>query len=71
VFDWGRDSGIFAMAVRSRRLLKPLELPILESYGGCKSWIELESPVDFSLAKPVLDDSDFAAKLTAFQEALA
>ena len=70
-FDWGRDSGIYAMAVRSRRLLKPLEIPMLESYGGCKSWIELEPPVDFSLAKPVLDDSDFAVKLTAFQEALA
>ena len=70
-FDWGRDSGIYAMAVRQLRLPKALGMPMLESYGGCKSWIELEPPIDFSLAKPVLDDSDFAAKLTTFQEALA
>jgi hypothetical protein len=70
-FDWGREPGIYAMAVRVEHLPKPMELPMLENYGGCKSWVELEPLMDFSLTEPVLEDSDFAAKLSEFQEALA
>ena len=70
-FDWGREPGVYAMAVRVEHLPKPMELPMLENYGGCKSWVELEPLMDFSLTEPVLEDSDFAAKLSEFQEALA
>ena len=70
-FDWGREQGIYAMAVRVQRLPEPMELPMLGNYGGCKSWIELEPLMDFSLTEPVLEDSDFAAKLSEFREALA
>jgi hypothetical protein len=70
-FSRGQEQGVYAMIVRVLRLPEPMEMPMLESYGGCKSWVELETPIDFSLAEPVLDDSDFAVKLTAFQEALA
>ena len=70
-FDWGREQGIYAMAVRVVRLQEPMKLPMLGNYGGCKSWIELEPLMDFSLTEPVLEDSDFAAKLSEFQGALA
>ena len=70
-FDWGRDAGIYAMALRVRRLAAPVELPMLESYGGCKSWVELEPPMEFSVAEPVLADADFEMKLREFQEALS
>ena len=73
-FDWGRDAGIYAMAVRVRRLAAAVELPMLESYGGCKSWVELEPPMEFADAaemEPVLAEADFEMKLTKFREALA
>ncbi len=70
-FDWGRDKGIYAMAVRVRRLGEVVELPLLEGYGGCRSWIELEPEMDFVDTLPVLSDDVFAEKLAAFQEALA
>ena len=70
-FDSGRDTGIYAMAVRARRLIEPKEIPMLESYGGCKSWVELASAMDFSETEPVLSDSDFTQKLDVFKEALA
>ena len=70
-FDWGREQGIYAMAIRVQRLPEPMELPMLERFGGCKSWVELEPPMDFSLTEPVLNDLDFAVKLSAFQEVLA
>jgi hypothetical protein len=69
-FDWGRSRQIHAMAVRVFRLPKPVELPMLQSYGGCKSWIELESAPDTVEARPVLNDAAFFAKLKEFQNAL-
>ena len=70
-FDWGRDQGIYAMAVRVRQLAVPMDLPMLDGYGGCKSWIELEPSMDISAANPVLEDAIFEQKLAGFREALA
>ena len=70
-FDWGRDQGIYAMAVRVRQLAAPMDLPMLEEYGGCKSWIELEPSMDIDGANPVLEDVIFEQKLADFREALA
>lgn len=70
-FDWGRDLGIYAMAVRVRRLPEPIEIPMLESYGGCKSWVELNPEMEFTATQYVLDEAAFIEKLEAFQEALA
>ena len=70
-FDWGRDVGIYAMAVRARCLAAPAEIPMLESYGGCKSWVELEAALEFAGTEPVLAAPDFELKLREFREALA
>ncbi|HEX3717011.1 MAG TPA: DUF1802 family protein [Verrucomicrobiae bacterium] len=69
-FDWGRSKQIHALAVRVFRLPHPVELPMRDSYGGCKSWIELEEEIGIRGARPALDDAAFAAKLEAFQNAL-
>ena len=69
-FDWGRERNIHALAVRVFRLPRAAELAMLESYGGCKSWIELEKDIDTSGAARVLSDEQFAHKLNAFTEAL-
>ena len=70
-FDWGREKAIHALAVRVHRLPEALTLPMLESYGGCKSWIELAVDVDTSKATPVLTEGEFEARLQAFREALS
>ena len=62
-FGWGKSRNIFALAVRVFCLPKPVELPNLPSYGGCKSWITLEQEIVVDGAKPVLDDKIFAEKL--------
>ncbi len=69
-FDWGRDQSLYAMAARVHRLPQPIELPMLASYGGCKSWVELEAVPDLSTAKPVLDEPAFRAMLERFHAAL-
>ncbi len=69
-FSWGREEGIFALAVRVHQLTHPINLPMKKEYGGCKSWIELaEEPVSKS-AQPVLDDITFETKLNSFRQTL-
>ena len=58
------------MAVRVFRLPKPIELPNLPTYGGCKSWITLEEEIATDQAQPVLDEKIFGEKLKAFQRSL-
>jgi hypothetical protein len=69
-FDWGHSKEIYAMAVRIFRLAEPVELPMRESYGGCKSWIELAEDISPIGAHAVLNDAEFAAQLLLFQKAL-
>ncbi|PYI87048.1 MAG: hypothetical protein DME26_07455 [Verrucomicrobia bacterium] len=69
-FDWGRTKNIFALAVRVFRLPQAAEFPMLPSYGGCKSWVELETDVPIGGGRPVLSDAEFMMKLRRFQGAL-
>jgi hypothetical protein len=69
-FDWGRARNLFALAARVFRLPQRIDLPMQPGYGGCKSWIDLESEIDVSGAVPVLNDAGFAARLAAFRAAL-
>jgi hypothetical protein len=69
-FEWGRSKQIHALAARVFRLPKAVELPMLGSYGGCKSWIELEADATTAGAVPALNDAAFEMKLADFQAAL-
>lgn len=69
-FDWGRERSIYALALRVFRLPKLVELPMRDSYGGCKSWIELAEEIDTQPAEPVLNDAEFARRLAQFHQAL-
>jgi hypothetical protein len=69
-FEWGRSKNIFALAVRVFRMAEVLAIPMRPSYGGCKSWVELDEDIDVSGAIPVLSDAVFAQKLSTFSEAL-
>ena len=69
-FDWGKSKSIYAMAVRTFRLPSPAELPMLEAYGGCKSWVDLDAIISTEGAQPVLTESEFNGKLERFRAAL-
>lgn len=69
-FDWGQAQNIYALALRVFRLPRPVELPVLGSYGGCRSWIELETDVHTAGAVPVLDPVMFDQKRARFLAAL-
>ena len=70
-FESGRKKEIYAMAVRVWRLGDAYELPMRKSYGGCKSWIELEEEVSTERARAVLTEGQFEQRLKEFRSALA
>jgi hypothetical protein len=35
---------LHALEVKTHLLERPLELPLLEAYAGCKSWVDLDAP---------------------------
>jgi len=69
-FDWSRAKNIFAIAVRVFRLPHAIQLPMLPAYGGCRSWVEVETEVDTDAGEPVLNEEQFAQKRRRFQAAL-
>jgi hypothetical protein len=58
-FAFGREPGLHALIVRVYQLPQAARLPQRESYGGCKSWVQLERAVAGDL-EPVLGDVEFA-----------
>ena len=61
-FHFGKQKGLFVLAVRVYRLPEKL-VPVLAEYGGCKSWVELQSNLGTQGAIPVLPDQNFNAQL--------
>ncbi|HVA90437.1 MAG TPA: DUF1802 family protein [Chloroflexota bacterium] len=59
--QWRPRKPLHVLLLRVYRLETPLRLPMLSSYGGCKSWIDLAEPIPLDRSLPALDDSTFAA----------
>jgi len=61
-YEWGSEKGLFGIIVRTYTYPKLLQLENLKRYGGCRSWVELESPLETASLKPVLPESTFQEK---------
>lgn len=57
---WRPKKPLTVLVLRVHLLDEPVELPYSPSYGGCKSWIELEESVSTAGSRPALDDAAFA-----------
>ncbi len=53
-----RSPGLFVLAVRVYKCCDVLELPELEEYEGCRSWVDLDREFPTEDATPVLPDKD-------------
>ncbi len=56
---WQPDQPLVIVVVRAFRLAAPRLLPLAPHYAGCKSWVDLASPVPLDGARSVLDDATF------------
>ncbi len=55
---WKPRQPLYILLLRTYKLPQEQEIPYHPGYGGCKSWIDLNQPIQIQDAKPVL--SDFA-----------
>lgn len=61
-YDWGEKRGLFGILIRTYSLPSMITLENLKRYGGCRSWVELEQPLQTHFLKPVLSDKIFQEK---------
>lgn len=61
---WKRREALWVIALRAYRLDQPFDVPYVERYGGCASWLELDGEIpDPRGGTPALSDSTFQARL--------
>jgi len=70
-FRFGREPGLHALLTRVYRLSSPVRLPMRESYGGCKSWVELEKSLSTEGLTPVLPDVEYTAQRDEIRDRLS
>ena len=58
-FKWRPKKPLTVLVLRTYLLPETVELPYLDEYGGCKSWIELQQSVPVEGARPALSEEDF------------
>ncbi|MFC5402181.1 DUF1802 family protein [Cohnella soli] len=69
---WKKTKPLHVLVLRVYTLEEPKEIPMLESYGGCKSWLTIEDAGGRSdFMKPVINDSDFKKMAAAVKQAIA
>ena len=61
-YDWEPYKPVFVLLLRAYTLPSPIVLPVLRSYGGCRSWIELAEPVSTAGAVPAVSDERYARR---------
>jgi len=68
---WQPEQPLVIVLVRAFRLGTPCRLPLLPQYAGCRSWVELASPVPLDGARPVLEDAVFQRRADEFMALLS
>ena len=58
-FKWRPKKPLTILVLRTYSLPETVELPYVDEYGGCKSWIELQQTVPVEGARPALSEEDF------------
>ena len=52
-FNYRPDYPLYLVLLQVYRLKSPLELPMHQDYVGCRSWVELKSPLNIESSEPV------------------
>ncbi len=61
-YDWEPYKPVFVLLLRAYALASPQIVPVSRAYGGCRSWIELDTPVSTAGAMPAVSDERYARR---------
>ncbi len=70
-FQFGREAGLHVLLTRVYRRPAPERFALRESYGGCKSWVELERGLSTEGLTPVLGDVEYSVQREEIVERLS
>src|SRR5262249_44625993 len=57
------QKALHVLLVRVSALPQPATVPLLDSYAGCRSWVELDEDVDVSGTTPVLSEVEYSRRV--------
>ncbi len=62
-FSYRPEKPLYLVVVRAFRLPRPVVIPNMLEYAGCKSWVPLEQEIDVTGAAPATGEDQIAALL--------
>lgn len=68
---WKPERPLYLLLLRVYRLPQVQAIAYRRSYGGCRSWIELEEAIELTGSTAVLDESDYRDRVAAIETILA
>lgn len=67
---WKPRSPLYLLLLRVWKLPQVQEISYQEAYGGCRSWLELDTAINLEGAIPVLSDEEYCDRQAQIQQAL-
>ena len=68
--DYKPETPLYLLLLRVFALPTAIEIPRLERYAGCRSWVELDEELSTEGKRAVLEDEHFDARLRAVKSAI-
>ena len=68
---WKPQKPLTVLLLRVYRLATPQIIPYSDTYGGCKSWIDLIEPIATDRLTPVVEDRQYEEQVTAIKASIA
>ena len=62
-FNWKANQPLFVMLLRVFLLPQPVTIPYESTYGGCRSWIQLNQDISSLNSYPVISDDTYHKKV--------
>ncbi len=60
-YEYRPDLPLYIVVVRLMRLAEPVRIPNERRYAGCRSWVDLDQPVETAELQPVIEQVEFDA----------
>ncbi|MEG4997481.1 DUF1802 family protein [Microcoleus sp. B4-D4] len=68
---WKQNQPIYILLLRAYRLAQNLEIPYISAYGGCRSWIDLASPISLEGSEAVLCNREYLERSNEIRNLIA
>ncbi|HVF10542.1 MAG TPA: DUF1802 family protein [Abditibacteriaceae bacterium] len=69
-YDYQPEHPLLCVALRVYERPTPHQVAMRREFQGCRSWIELQEPLDCNKVLPALDDDAFARRMSELSAAL-